>query len=173
MKQLGLALGFALLLCGLMPLIAPATVAADGEEAKRMQSKYIHLIHEKKYAEAFTLILTRRQARDGWAIGYFGEWFEDDAPKEMRDLSEEWLDRESRAGNAEAQFMTGLKYIRGDYLSGDYVKPGKSGDHMARGVRLLEDAADQGSADARFILSQMSREALKSLGISSKYAGKE
>ena len=68
-----------------------------------MQTKYIHLMHDKKYSEAWALILARRQARDGWAIGYFGDWFQADTPKEVKDLIEEWLDRESRAGNAEAQ----------------------------------------------------------------------
>ena len=162
-------------LIALMSLIAAtsAAVAADGEEAKGMQTKYIHLMHDKKYSEAWALILARRQARDGWAIGYFGDWFQADTPKEVKDLIEEWLDRESKAGNAEAQYMKGTKYIRGDYLRGDYVKPGKQEDHIAQGVRLLESAADQGSTDARFILSQMSRKGLKSLGITSKYAGQE
>jgi TPR repeat protein len=159
-------------LMSLIAVTSPAA-AADGEEAKSMQTKYIHLMHKKNYGEALALILARRQARDGWAIGYFGDWFQADAPKEMKDVVEEWLDKASRAGNAEAQYTMGMKYLKGDYLSGDYAKPGKREDHIAEGARLLEKAADQGLSEARFALSQMSRKALNSVGVRSKYAGQE
>ena len=164
--------------CTLIALIAllcsmsPAT-AADTEEARAMQAKYIHLMHDKNYAEALRLILARRAVRDGWAIGYFDDWFRADIPKEARDLIEDWLGNGSKAGNAEAQRIMAIKYLKGDYLTGDYAKPGTREEHIVHGVTLLEKAADQGDGYARFVLSQMSKKGLSDLGITSKYAEQE
>src|SRR5262245_23076201 len=86
-------------------LASHVTWAADTEFARSMQGKYIHLMHHKAYREAFELIVLRKEAGDGWARGYFDDWFHGDATKEMKDVIEEWLEQSARAGKAEAQMM--------------------------------------------------------------------
>ena len=144
-----------------------SVVAADTAEADKMYAKYIHLMHDKRYEQAFDLIVARRKAGDGWAQANLSDWLQPDkALPEMTKLVSDWLNRGAKEGDAEAQYILGMKYLQ-ESTRGD-----KLGDRFVEAISLLNKAADQKNQFAIFVLSQMSKKALESVGADSRYAGK-
>src|SRR6266436_1061671 len=95
--------------------------AAEASEADKMYAKYIHLMHDKQYEQAFDLIVLRRKAGDGWAQANFSDWLQPErAAPEMTKLVSDWLNRGAKEGDAEAQYILGMKYLQ-ESTRGDKV----------------------------------------------------
>ena len=152
---------FVLLILGIAPAFA-------GDYGGPEYSKYVHLEHDKNYKEALEFLILRADAGDGWAQAYLSDWYNDvltrpeAVPAEARKVIEDRITNGVASGNADAQYLLAMKYLKGD----------KADQHLAEAVALLDKAADQGHQGAMYVIGQMSKKALAAKGITSKHAGK-
>lgn len=150
-----------------LAILVPGAYAADQAEQDRNYSKFIHHMHDKEYQQAVELAFTRAKAGDGWARARVEEWYArsgdpDDSPPPVVRMVDARLSKAASEGDAESQFVLGYRALKEDTRAG-----------FATGVAWLEKAADQGHKIALYVLGQMSRKGLASMGIASRYAGKE
>jgi len=119
-------------------------LAADQAEQQKMYSKFIHHMHDKEYEQAVNSHTRgQKQGTDGQGphskTGTVVQPIRGFSAPVVR-LVDARLDKDAKAGDAEAQIALGIRALKSD--------------NFAVGVAWLDKAADQGHKVAIFVLGQ-------------------
>ncbi len=166
---------------GLRPLIALGTLlallcslahAAEEDADEKLFTRYIHLLHYKQYAQAWELVLEMRRTGSRYAARSLDEWLVERESAEKMRLRDEWIEKGAYGGDADAQFLMGMRLLQSLDPEAKKDDPAQR-KILVAGIQWLIRAADQGHKYALFYVANMSKSGLSKLGLSSRHAREE
>ena len=156
-------------LCTSLALLCSLAHAAENEEDEKLFTRYVHLLHYKQYAQAWELVLEMRRTGSRYAARSLDEWLMERESAEKVKLRDDWIEKGAHAGDADAQFLLGMRLLQSMDPEAKKNDPAQR-KILVAGLRWLIRAADQGHEHALFYVANMSQSGLRSLGLSSRHA---